>query len=99
MVESPHSNEPDHRGKPLSIDQLPPDIFQEDTKSLLPLSVSTPAENLKSLVQECGVAPHKISELLHELPPRSFAEKLVDLYFTGRSVWTVAKISLQSLIA
>lgn len=81
MVETPH-NEPD--GNSLSIDQLPPDIFQEDTKPLLPSSVTTPAENLKALVQECGVAPHKISELLHELPPRPLAERLVDLYFTGR---------------
>lgn len=86
MVESPRSGEPDTHGKALSIDQLPPDIFQEDTKSLLPMSVSTPAENLKALVQECGVAPHKISELLHELPPRNLAEKLVDLYFTARCV-------------
>ncbi|SJL02129.1 uncharacterized protein ARMOST_05453 [Armillaria ostoyae] len=29
----------------------------------------TAADNLKNLVQECGVSPHKISELLHELPP------------------------------
>ena len=85
MVDTPH-NEPEHRGKTLSIDQLPPDIFQEDTKAVLASSVSTPAENLKALVQECGVAPHKISELLHELPPRPLAEKLVDLYFTGRFV-------------
>ena len=98
MVESPHSNEPEHRGKQLSIDQLPPDIFQEDPKGILPLSVSTPAENLKALVQECGVAPHKISELLHELPPRGFAEKLVDLYFTGRSVFTASNISSLTLI-
>jgi hypothetical protein len=85
MVESPH-NEPEHRTNSLSIDQLPQDIFQEDTKALLASSVSTPADNLKALVQECGVAPHKISELLHELPPRPLAEKLVDLYFTGRCV-------------
>lgn len=84
MVESPHPNESEHHGKSLSIDQLPPDIFQEDTKTLLASAISTPAENLKALVQECGVAPNKISELLHELPPRPLAEKLVDLYFAAR---------------
>lgn len=84
MVESPQAMDQDVRGQPLSIDHIPQDIFQADTKALLASSVSTPAENLKALVQECGVAPHKISELLHELPPRLLAEKLVDLYFTGR---------------
>ncbi|EKM59964.1 uncharacterized protein PHACADRAFT_250787 [Phanerochaete carnosa HHB-10118-sp] len=92
MVESPHTNEPENHGKSLSIDQLPPDIFQEDTKTLLASAIPTPAENLKALVQECGVAPHKISELLHELPPRSLAEKLVDLYFSA-SNWTRYPVS------
>jgi hypothetical protein len=41
------------------------------------------ADNLKSLVQECGVSPHKISELLQELPPQRFSDVLVDHYFTS----------------
>jgi hypothetical protein len=41
------------------------------------------AENLKSLVQECGVSPHKISELLQELPPQRLSDVLVDYYFNA----------------
>ena len=40
------------------------------------------ADNLKSLVQECGVSPHKISELLQELPPTRISDVLIDYYFT-----------------
>lgn len=39
------------------------------------------ADNLKSLVQECGVSPHKISELLQELPPTRLSDVLIDYYF------------------
>ncbi|KAI6047137.1 fungal-specific transcription factor domain-containing protein [Pisolithus marmoratus] len=45
------------------------------------------ADNLKSLVQECGVSPHKISELLQELPPQRFSDALIDHYFTDIN-WT-----------
>jgi hypothetical protein len=41
------------------------------------------ADNLKSLVQECGVSPHKISELLQELPPSRSSDVLVDYYFSS----------------
>ena len=41
----------------------------------------SPADNLNSLVQECGLPPHKISELLQELPPQRFSDVLVDFYF------------------
>jgi hypothetical protein len=41
------------------------------------------ADNLKSLVQECGVSPHKISELLQELPPTGSSDVLVDYYFNS----------------
>lgn len=40
-------------------------------------------DNLKSLVQECGVSPHKISELLQELPPQRFSDVLIDHYFAA----------------
>jgi hypothetical protein len=82
------SKTPDHESTPnsLSVDQLPSDIFKNDTSNLLVASDSTPADNLKALVQECGVSPHKISELLHELPPRTLTDQLVDVYFTGMYV-------------
>lgn len=39
------------------------------------------ADNLNSLVQECGLAPHKITELMEELPPQRMSDALVDYYF------------------
>lgn len=41
------------------------------------------ADNLKSLVQECGVSPHKISELLQELPQLRVSDALIDYYFSS----------------
>ncbi|KDR83690.1 hypothetical protein GALMADRAFT_236024 [Galerina marginata CBS 339.88] len=52
------------------------------------------AENLKSLVQECGVSPHKISELLQELPPVRVTDVLIDFYFSTIN-WTRYPISVQ----
>jgi hypothetical protein len=43
------------------------------------------ADNLKLLIQECGVSPHKISELLQELPPKRTSDVLIDYYF--KSMW------------
>ncbi|KAG6917902.1 hypothetical protein DXG01_000511 [Tephrocybe rancida] len=50
------------------------------------------ADNLKSLVQECGVSPHKISELLQELPPSRSSDVLIDYYFTSIN-WTRYPVS------
>jgi len=47
------------------------------------LDEPSPSDNLKSLVQECGVAPHKLPELVQELPPKALCEALVDYYFTS----------------
>lgn len=46
----------------------------------------SPADNLKNLVQECGVSPHKISELLQELPPSRISDVLIDFYFDSMYV-------------
>lgn len=51
------------------------------------------ADNLKTLVQECGVSPHKISELLQELPPLRSSDILIDYYFrsmyvSSRFIWS-----------
>jgi hypothetical protein len=43
----------------------------------------TAAENMKALIQDCGVSPHKIAELLQELPPPRFSAALVDFYFSS----------------
>ncbi|KAJ7781184.1 hypothetical protein B0H16DRAFT_1497372 [Mycena metata] len=50
------------------------------------------ADNLKTLVQECGVAPHKVAELLSELPPIRTSAVLVDYYFHTVN-WTRYPIS------
>ncbi|KJA30225.1 hypothetical protein HYPSUDRAFT_32362 [Hypholoma sublateritium FD-334 SS-4] len=56
------------------------------------------ADNLKSLVQECGVSPHKISELLQELPPTRISDVLIDYYFTTIN-WTRYPVSAQDFRA
>ncbi|KAJ7754259.1 fungal-specific transcription factor domain-containing protein [Mycena maculata] len=50
------------------------------------------ADNLKTLVQECGVSPHKVAELLSELPPTRTSAVLVDYYFHTIN-WTRYPIS------
>jgi hypothetical protein len=40
-----------------------------------------PAENLQRLITECGVSPTKVAELVQELPPKDFANILVDWFF------------------
>lgn len=52
----------------------------------------TAADNLKTLVQECGVSPHKVAELLSELPPTRTSAVLVDYYFQTVN-WTRYPIS------
>lgn len=39
------------------------------------------ADNLNALIQDCGVSPHKIAELLEELPPKNLMNDLIDYYF------------------
>jgi hypothetical protein len=39
------------------------------------------ADNFNALIQDCGVSPHKIAELLQELPPRNLINDLIDYYF------------------
>lgn len=48
---------------------------------------SVAADNMKSLVQECGVSPHKFSELLQELPPSRVSDVLIDYYFDSMYVY------------
>ncbi|CAG7848690.1 SubName: Full=Uncharacterized protein {ECO:0000313/EMBL:CCA69088.1} [Serendipita indica DSM 11827] len=61
-----------------------PILEQLQSSSFVPtLDEPSPSDNLKSLVQECGVAPHKLPELVQELPPKALCEVLVDYYFTS----------------
>ncbi|KAF8639847.1 hypothetical protein AX17_001102 [Amanita inopinata Kibby_2008] len=53
---------------------------------------SSAADNLKLLVQECGVSPHKISDLLEELPPPRTSDVLIDYYFSAIN-WTRYPVS------
>lgn len=43
----------------------------------------TPAENLQRLITDCGVSPHKVQELIQELPPKPFADRLIDWFFSN----------------
>jgi hypothetical protein len=42
----------------------------------------SPAENLQQLIRDCGVSPHKLAELVHELPPKHFADRIIDWFFS-----------------
>lgn len=66
-----------------SVSSMP--ILEQLNNSAFPTSLDepSPSDNLKSLVQECGVAPHKLPELVQELPPKALCEVLVDYYFTS----------------
>ncbi|OBZ70156.1 putative transcriptional regulatory protein C1F7.11c [Grifola frondosa] len=79
-------------GGPLSVNQLHPDIFHAEQKLLEAAPEPSAADKLKLLIRDCGVSPHRISELLGELPPRSLSHKLVDYYFTAIN-WTRYPIS------
>lgn len=52
--------------------------------SLIPQELEpSAADNLRTLVQECGVSPHRVSELLQELPPVRSSDVLIDYYFNS----------------
>jgi len=67
-------------------------IFVASIDSVRQDSEPTAADNLKTLIQDCGVSPHKITELVHELPPQRFANVLIDFYFASIN-WTRYPIS------
>lgn len=46
----------------------------------------TPAENLQRLITDCGVSPHKVQELVLELPPKDFADQVINWYFCHLNV-------------
>ena len=39
------------------------------------------SDKLNALIQDCGVSPHKIAELIQELPPKNLMNDLIDYYF------------------
>jgi hypothetical protein len=45
-------------------------------------------DNVHVLLQKLGFSPHKIAELLDELPPLRTADVLVDFYFSTMYVWS-----------
>lgn len=84
-------------GTPASLLSNPP--INDDTKTFVADIDSVPqdaeptaADNLKTLIQDCGVSPHKITELVQELPPRRFADVLIEFYFASVN-WTRYPIS------
>lgn len=82
MVDGHSHTEGRMAARTASDDQLHAAIAQPESKRDLAMTVEpSPADKLKSLVQECGVPPHKLPELLQELPPRNLSDKLIDFYF------------------
>jgi hypothetical protein len=76
-----HSSSPHGHG-PVPHSMMPqhgPQMFANMASSFEP----SPADNMKHLVQDCGVSPHKVAELLQELPPPRFSAALVDFYFSS----------------
>lgn len=63
-----------------------PDLLSSSSNDVVGDLEPSAADNLKSLVQECGVSPHKISELLQELPPVRVSDVLIDYYFSSMCV-------------
>ncbi|KAG9039629.1 hypothetical protein FRB95_009210 [Tulasnella sp. JGI-2019a] len=60
-------------------------ILEQLQSEAVPQLIEDAAEvndKLKSLIQECGVSPHKLFELVQELPPKSLSDVLIDYYFT-----------------
>jgi hypothetical protein len=60
-------------GTPASLLSNPPinddtNTFMADIDSVLQDAEPTAANNLKTLIQDCGISPHKITELVQELP-------------------------------
>ena len=43
--------------------------------------VTSAADKLQHLVQDCGLQPHKLDELVRGLPPKTFCDDLVDFFF------------------
>ncbi|KAF9075739.1 fungal-specific transcription factor domain-containing protein [Rhodocollybia butyracea] len=71
----------------------PKESSSTDTfRSVVPVLEPSAADNLKTLVQECGVSPHKIPEILQELPPLRTSDALINYYFTSLN-WTRYAIS------
>ncbi len=58
-------------------------IFVASIDSVRQDAEPSAADNLETLIQDCGVSPHKITELVQELPPTRFADVLVDFYFAS----------------
>ncbi|OCF78216.1 hypothetical protein I204_00153 [Kwoniella mangroviensis CBS 8886] len=59
-----------------------PETMNINDKVKMKLDIhGTPAENLQRLITDCGVSPHKVAELVQELPPKHFADRIVDWFF------------------
>ncbi|CCM01598.1 uncharacterized protein FIBRA_03658 [Fibroporia radiculosa] len=69
-----------------SAHQVPADILHPESKE------PNAADKLKRLISDCGFSPTKVPELVNQLPPRHFSNRLVDQYFLAIN-WTRYPIS------
>ncbi|KAF4602025.1 hypothetical protein EYR40_005226 [Pleurotus pulmonarius] len=93
VVRSSQRDDPDSNGKIIQSSGNISDGAANGPAAIIDAQAEpSPADNLKNLVQECGVSPHKISELLQELPPSRISDVLIDFYFDSIN-WTRYPIS------
>jgi hypothetical protein len=85
--ETPRSTHPENKGSKFQSPLSKLDLLSNSSIGVVGDDLEpSAADNLKSLVQECGVSPHKISELLQELPPVQTSDALIDYYFSSMCV-------------
>jgi hypothetical protein len=73
-----HSRHPSRTDASQVVLGLSPQL--DDTATDLDVESSS-SDKLKNLIEECGVSPQSLQELLEELPPQEFSEILIDYYF------------------
>lgn len=44
------------------------------------------ADNLNTLIKDCGVSQQSLADILQELPQQAFCDSLIDFYFTSMCV-------------
>ncbi|KAK4688108.1 hypothetical protein P7C73_g1993, partial [Tremellales sp. Uapishka_1] len=65
---------------------VPETLKQKEKITIMVDAHGTPAERLQRLITDCGVSPHKLAELVQELPPKPFADRIIDYFFSKLNI-------------
>lgn len=68
-------------GRPLPSGSLPTMNENDQEKVLNQPGEPTAADNLQNLIRDCGLSENKLHELMQELPPKQYTDRLIDYYF------------------